>query len=105
MDWENRLNAGDIAGADERVVVDQEACIGCGQCLKSCPTDVFRLDKHGAGFLAAVAYPDDCCDCFLCVGDCPVDAITVHFHPPTFGFSSVYAQMGIELQHASWIDS
>jgi len=50
-------------------------CIGCGNCVRSCPTDVFRLDKETGK--AVIAYPADCQICHLCRMYCPVDAITI----------------------------
>lgn len=52
-----------------------KGCIACGTCVKTCPTDVLRLDKKtGKAF---IMYPDDCQICHLCRMYCPVDAITI----------------------------
>ena len=50
-------------------------CIGCGTCVKTCPTDVFRLDLET--HKAVIKYPADCQICHLCRMYCPVDAITI----------------------------
>jgi NAD-dependent dihydropyrimidine dehydrogenase PreA subunit len=55
--------------------IDQELCIGCGDCVDSCPMDVIRMDAHGRK--AVVRYGEDCQNCEQCVLDCPVSAITV----------------------------
>ncbi|MDX2486282.1 MAG: 4Fe-4S binding protein [Gammaproteobacteria bacterium] len=50
-------------------------CIGCGECVKSCPTDVLRLDADTGK--AVIKYVADCQICHLCRMYCPVDAITI----------------------------
>ena len=53
--------------------VDQELCIGCGDCFENCPMDVFRMNTETDK--AYAAYPEDCTVCFLCEKDCPEGAI------------------------------
>ena len=50
-------------------------CIGCEECIKSCPTDVIRLNSITKK--AEILYPEDCQICHLCRMYCPVDAITI----------------------------
>lgn len=50
-------------------------CIGCEECIKSCPTDVLRLNPSTKK--AEIAYAADCQICHLCRMYCPVDAITI----------------------------
>ena len=50
-------------------------CIGCGICVKTCPTDVIRRDPKT--HKAFIKYPADCQICHLCRMYCPVDAITI----------------------------
>lgn len=50
-------------------------CIGCGVCVKTCPTDVIRLNTETKK--AEIKYPADCQICHLCRMYCPVDAITI----------------------------
>ena len=53
------------------VIADR--CIGCGQCVKSCPADVFVLNEKTRK--AEARYPQDCQLCMWCVSLCPKDAI------------------------------
>jgi NAD-dependent dihydropyrimidine dehydrogenase PreA subunit len=49
-------------------------CIGCDQCGKVCPTNVFDF---GNGELPTIARAEDCQTCFLCEAYCPADALYV----------------------------
>lgn len=53
--------------------VIQNRCIGCGQCVKSCPADVFVMDEKT--HKAVVRYGGDCQLCMWCVSVCPTEAI------------------------------
>ena len=55
--------------------IDNERCSGCGNCVRVCPMDVFRLDKDSKKSI--IRYPDDCMLCAWCLMECPKDAITV----------------------------
>lgn len=57
------------------VIESISGCIGCEECVKSCPTDVIRIDKNTKK--AVIAYPADCQICHLCRMYCPVDAIFI----------------------------
>jgi NAD-dependent dihydropyrimidine dehydrogenase PreA subunit len=55
--------------------VDAEACIGCGDCLETCPNGVFTLSYPDDR--AVVANPGNCVVlCDKCAGFCPADAIS-----------------------------
>jgi len=58
--------------------INEERCVGCGECVKSCPMDVIRLDEsRGKAF---VAYEQECMCCASCEVDCPTGAIYVSPH-------------------------
>ena len=50
-------------------------CIGCGTCVKTCPTDVIRMDPENGK--AVFKYPADCQIWHLYRMYCPVGAITI----------------------------
>lgn len=56
--------------------IDQEKCIGCGICARSCPLDAIRIDQEKKK--AYIAYGDDCMTCYFCERLCPTGAIFVH---------------------------
>ncbi len=53
-------------------VVDQELCIGCGNCAEICPA-VFEMREEKSFVIG----PDKCstCDCEAAMTGCPVSAI------------------------------
>jgi NAD-dependent dihydropyrimidine dehydrogenase PreA subunit len=53
--------------------LDNEKCIGCGQCLVVCPHGVFDLAEHKA----RITCLDACMECGACAKNCPVDALYV----------------------------
>lgn len=55
--------------------INEEKCIGCGTCVKSCPADVIRMNTTKKK--AEIRYPADCVACCWCIAECPVKAIDV----------------------------
>ena len=53
-------------------VVDVEACVGCGACVDSCPSEAISMDGDKAVIDEAA-----CVDCGVCVDDCPAEAISL----------------------------
>jgi len=53
-------------------VVNTEKCIGCGECVRCCPTRVFELKVEKA----MVAWGDACIACGHCWAVCPTGAVT-----------------------------
>jgi electron transfer flavoprotein alpha subunit len=55
-----------------KLIIDKEACTGCGDCIEVCPYDALSLEDNVA------VVNEKCTFCGACVDDvCPVDAITL----------------------------
>ena len=54
------------------LTIDQDTCIGCSHCMKTCPTEALRL-RNGK----AVLSPDRCIDCGNCFKVCPTKSIYI----------------------------
>ncbi len=52
-------------------IIDEEKCIGCGNCVDRCPVDAITLEDN------AVVDREKCLGCGLCARDCPEEAITL----------------------------
>lgn len=50
--------------------VKQEDCIGCGACVRDCPTDAISMESG-----IAEIDMDECIRCGVCHGVCPQDAV------------------------------
>ena len=55
------------------IIVDAEKCIGCGECVDICPTEVYELQDE----ISVPVNVDDCVGCESCVEVCEQEAITV----------------------------
>jgi len=55
-------------------MISETRCIGCNQCVRVCPTNVFDKTEDG---IPVIARQDDCQTCFMCELYCPVDALYV----------------------------
>lgn len=53
--------------------VDEEKCIGCGDCVEVCPEDVYELQNGKA----VQVNGDECFGCQGCVKVCEQGAITI----------------------------
>ena len=58
-------------------VVDEDLCIGCGNCEDECP-EVFRLEDDGFAHVITLSPGEDLDDCVRnAIDSCPVDAISI----------------------------
>ena len=53
------------------LIIDVEACIGCGACVDVCPFAALELVDDVA------VVNDDCTACGACIAECPVDALSL----------------------------
>lgn len=69
------------------IIIDQESCIGCGQCVKDCPAKNLSVREGKAEVLR------QCLQCGHCVAICPTNSVRIpeydmedvtEFHPETF---------------------
>ena len=56
-----------------KVIHEKEKCIGCGECVDICPSEVFELQNEKS----VPVNVDDCVGCDSCVEVCEEEAITV----------------------------
>jgi len=56
-----------------RPYISGELCERCGECVDTCPYEVFREEED----TVVVATPEDCIECTACVDSCPHEAISM----------------------------
>lgn len=54
------------------VAIDQELCVGCGQCAQACPAQILKMNGDTAQVVG-----DDCMGCESCVIVCESGAVKV----------------------------
>ena len=56
-----------------KAFIDEENCIGCGKCIRVCPTDAIVGSKQ----VLHTILPQFCTSCSNCINTCPTDCITL----------------------------
>lgn len=56
-----------------RAVVDENACVACGCCMKVCPLSAIQV-WHG---IRAEVNPERCVGCGKCAKECPASVIEI----------------------------
>lgn len=64
-----------VARSSYAAEVDEEICIGCGECEDGCQFTAITVDA------TAVINPAKCVGCGICARSCPEQAITLHLRP------------------------
>ncbi len=69
---DKKCPAGQCSALKGSYVIDDDHCIGCGQCKTVCPADAITGEKQKAHIID----PEACISCGACAEVCPVDAIS-----------------------------
>jgi NAD-dependent dihydropyrimidine dehydrogenase PreA subunit len=56
-----------------QIDVDEEKCIGCGECVEVCPSDVYEIQDEKS----VVLNEEECVGCESCLEVCEQEAITI----------------------------
>ena len=56
-----------------KIEVDEEKCIGCGECVDICPVDVYEMQDEKS----VPVNEEECIGCESCIEVCEQDAISV----------------------------
>ena len=68
---------------------DLNRCIGCKNCVKVCPMDVFRFDEEARK--SVIAYPENCQSCGQCFVNCLGRSLTIVSETYGYGMTSYRA--------------
>ncbi len=60
--------------------IDQNKCVGCGVCERSCPAHTIKIENTGDRKRAVIAY-SECIKCYCCQELCPHGAVRIGKNP------------------------
>jgi ferredoxin len=52
-------------------------CIGCGECMRSCPAKTIEIIKNKSGKRLAKINAENCIKCYCCQELCPINAVKI----------------------------
>lgn len=55
------------------IVIDEDACVGCGSCVDDCPNEVYQMNEEKGK--TEVIKAEDCMACLSCHEICPSQAM------------------------------
>ncbi|MGD0260328.1 MAG: 4Fe-4S binding protein [Verrucomicrobiota bacterium] len=55
------------------IVIDEQKCKVCGECVKICPVEIYKLE----GDRVSVGNSDECSGCQSCLSVCEAQAIII----------------------------
>ena len=58
-----------------RLVIDESKCVGCGLCVRDCPSSGLVLERTPDKDFSLVHYPDRCAYCGQCEDSCRTGAL------------------------------
>lgn len=64
-----------------RPKIRKKTCIGCGECVRSCPVHTITLEKRKDGKKHALIHPGPCIRCFCCQELCPIHSVDIVKNP------------------------
>jgi len=60
------------------ITIDIEKCQACGDCVDTCPNEIFAIaEEDGKKYAMVAGDPDECIGCLSCEAACNEGAITV----------------------------